>query len=158
MDQFFYSVDPISHSSRSHARDKRGQKSFLSCINSLPWLLRLLGSSEDTEAKSHVILIVSINASFFLRFWKKNISLSVWPFWGRWGQMRAMGQNVGILVESLFLLYQFYGNFILYCPWNNDNQLLGLNSVPPTLEYGIDVAPWINVALGTFGKNNKRSS
>ena len=29
-----------------------------------PWLLRLLGSSEDTEAKSYIILIVAINTLF----------------------------------------------------------------------------------------------
>ena len=28
---------------------------------------------------------------------------------------------------------------------------------PPTLESGINVAPWINIAPGKFGKKNKRS-
>ena len=41
---------------------KRGKNlSKVAFINSLPWLLRLLGSNENTEAKSHATLIVKIN-------------------------------------------------------------------------------------------------
>ena len=58
-----------------------------------------------------------------------------------------------VLSQELLLFERLHNIEFLFILWSMKKKLLWLD----TLDYGIDVAPGINVALGTFGKNIKNS-